>query len=274
VTDAARVEGPTTVLDPSIVAALAPLVAEPRATAVLTDFDGTLAPIVADPATVRPLPGAAETLARLVRSFGLVAVVSGRPVAFLVDRLGPAAGAVSLVGLYGLERRVGGAVAVLPDAEPWRRVVAGVVGRLERTVPAGVWVEPKGLTVTVHWRAAPDRAPEAESLVAAEVATTGLLPHPGRMSVELRPPIDVDKGSAVTGLAEGFRSACFLGDDLGDLPAFAALDRLSSEGVATVAVAAVDGESSPEVAAAADLVVDGPGGALAVLRWLADAADA
>jgi hypothetical protein len=43
--------------------------------------------------------------------------------------------------------------------------------------------------------------------------------------------------------------------------------------VAAVSVAAVDAESAPEVAAAAAVSVPGPEGALAVLRWLADAAD-
>jgi hypothetical protein len=62
-----------------------------------------------------------------------------------------------------------------------------------------------------------------------------------------------------------------VGDDLGDLPAFAALDRASAaEGISTVTIAAVDNESPPEMEAAADVVVSGPQGALDVLRWLAD----
>jgi len=81
----------------------------------------------------------------------------------------------------------------------------------------------------------------------------------------------VDKGTAVEQLTEGFRAAVYLGDDLGDLPAFAALHRLSATGeVATIRVAAVDDEAAPEVADAADVRVNGPRGAAAVLRWLAD----
>lgn len=255
----------------SLSRALGPLVVEPSRTAIITDFDGTLSPIVADPATARPLPGAADALTRLTSTFGLVAVVSGRPVAFLADRL-PGVRGVDLVGLYGLEQLApDGRVVTAEDAEPWRPVVAAAAERLEGTVSPGVLVEGKGLTVTVHWRRAPERATETEALVAAEVIRTALQPHPGRMSIELRPPLAVDKGTAVEALAGGFRAACFLGDDLGDLPAFAALARLSADrGVATVSVAAVDAESAPEVAAAADLVVEGPTGALDVIRWLAD----
>ncbi len=260
--------------DPATVARLAPLAASPRSTALLTDFDGTLAPIVDDPATVRALPGAVEVLGRLAGAYGLVAVVSGRPVSFLADRLAGADG-VHLVGLYGLEQlAAGGAVVPVADAERWRPVVAGVAGRMLAVAPEGAWVEPKGLTVTVHWRMAPGWEDEAVGLLAAEAAATGLEAHPGRMSVELRPPLDVDKGTAVAALVAGYRAACFLGDDLGDLPAFAALDRLASaDGMMAVTVAAVDAEAAPEVAAAATVSVTGPAGALAVLRWLADTAD-
>jgi trehalose 6-phosphate phosphatase len=154
-------------------------------------------------------------------------------------------------------------------------VVAASVARLESGAPDGVTVEAKGLTVTVHWRRDPARAETAVALVEAEAAATGLEAHRGRMSVELRPPLAIDKGSVTGELVEAYAAACFVGDDLGDLPAFVALDRASeTRGTVTVKVAAVDDESAPEVAAAADIVVGGPQGALAVLGWLADRASA
>jgi trehalose 6-phosphate phosphatase len=257
------------------VAALAPLVDDPAATAILTDFDGTLAPIITDPAGVQPLPGVGATLNQLSDRFGMVAVVSGRPVSFLADRLGPAA-RLRLVGLYGLERSEGpGQVATAPGAEEWRRVVEASVARLESGAPVGVSVEAKGLAVTVHWRRDPARAGTAVALAEAEAEASGLEAHRGRMSIELRPPLSIDKGSVAADLIEGYQAACFLGDDLGDLPAFAALDRAAdARGTFTVKVAAVDDESSPAMTAAADVVVGGPQGALAVLGWLADRASA
>lgn len=265
-------------LSPEVRRALEPLVTDPASTAVLSDFDGTLATIAPDPTTVRPLPGVAAALTGLARSFGRVAVVSGRPLSFLADRLVDDGGAsvtasgVRLVGLYGLEASTpDGGVVTAPGVEAWRPVVAEVADRLERTVPDGVWVEPKGSAVTVHWRRAPDAADRATALASAEGHRTGLAAHPGRMSYELRPPLPVDKGSVVETLTEGFGAACYLGDDLGDLPAFAALSRLADRrGLRAVTVAAVDDESPPEVLAAADVAVEGPAGALAVLRWLAD----
>jgi trehalose 6-phosphate phosphatase len=252
-------------------ARLAPLVADPSRAAVLTDFDGTLAPIVSDPSTAHPLPGVTEVLAALARRFRSVAVVSGRPVSYLLDRLGPLEG-VHVAGLYGLERADGtGPVVVEPAAAEWRNVVADVLGRLRSSLPAEADVEEKGLTLTVHWRRAPSLEGVVRAGVDAEAVASGLAVHDGRMSVELRPPLPVDKGSVTEELVGECSSACFLGDDVGDLPAFAALDRRAKDGVHTLKVAVVDAESAPEVAAAADLVVEGPRGALALLTDLLEA---
>lgn len=267
----------TGVVDPATSRRLEPLVAAPASAAVLSDFDGTLAAIVPDPTTARPLPGVVAALAALARSFGRVAVVSGRPVSFLAERLvdadgtGVVASGVRLVGLYGLETSSPDGVVTAPGVEAWRPVVAAATEDLVRGAPAGAWVEAKGLTVVVHWRRAPEVADRAMAAVSAEADRTGLVPHPGRMSCELRPPLPVDKGSVVESLAEGFGAACYCGDDLGDLPAFEALSRLAAgRGLHAVSVAAVDDESPPAVGRGADVSVDGPSGVLAVLRWLAD----
>jgi trehalose 6-phosphate phosphatase len=266
--------------------ALAPLLVDPSTTAVLTDFDGTLSPIVDRPEDARPLDGTIGVLDDLARRFAVVAVVSGRPASFLVERLlpprasstdpsgtGPSDRRLTLIGLYGLESATAdGTVTPLPAAAGWRPVVDEVGGRLRSTVPAGALVEQKGMAVTVHWRTAPETEDLARSAVAGEVARSGLVAHPGRLSLELRPPLPVDKGSVAGALIRGCSAACYLGDDLGDLPAFAALHRESARsGLTGVAVAVVDGESAPEVADAADLVVAGPARALALLAWLARA---
>ena len=109
----------------------------------------------------------------------------------------------------------------------------------------------------------------------------------GRRERELRPPLDVDKGSVVRALVaehdddgervEPLRAAAAFGDDVGDLPAFAALSTLQqADGPlrTAVLVAAVDTESPAAVADAADLSVAGAAGAVALLRDLADAAAA
>jgi trehalose 6-phosphate phosphatase len=163
-----------------------------------------------------------------------------------------------------------GTVHLDGEAVSWLPVVEDAAARLRSAAPDGILVEPKGSSVVVHWRRAPGAGEWVRQRVAEVEDSTGLVAHPGRLSIELRPPLAIDKGTVLRRLSDGCRAVCFLGDDLGDLPAFAELGRLSAvDGLATLGVAAVDTETAPEVVAAADLVVAGPQGALAVLEVLA-----
>lgn len=240
---------------------LLPLTQDPGHSALCLDFDGTLSAIVDDPVAARPLPGVPELLARLAARFALVAVVSGRPPDFLHRVLDSPEG-VQLIGLYGLGH-------VGPDAGPWASVISAVAALAEEEAPPGVYVEPKGLTVTLHWRHAPEAGAWAAAFAARQEDQRGLRAYPGRLSLELRPPFDVDKGTVVRSLAAGMRAVAVFGDDLGDLPAFDAAVKLRTEGAAVARVAVVDEESAPEVAARADLVVQGAWGAVALLQQMA-----
>ena len=246
-------------------ALLQPLADEPEHSALFLDFDGTLAAVVVDPVGARPLPGVPALLAELAVPFALVAVISGRPTAFLADVLGAPPG-VELVGLYGLERALQG-----PAHDTWAAVIDEVVAEAMATAPEGVYVEPKGLTVTLHFRRAPEHKDWVVAFAERQHAARGLQVHPGRLERELRPAIDVDKGTVVRALVaehdeqhdgQPLRALAAFGDDVGDLPAFAALEALrDAEGPApprlVVRVAAVDTESPAAVAAAADLTVAG-----------------
>ncbi len=252
---------------------LAPLAESPFRSALCLDFDGTLSAIVADPVGARPLPGVAELLARLAAHLGLVAVISGRPASFLQSVLASPSG-VRLIGLYGMEE-VGadGSRIVAPDAAPWEAVITDVVALARAEAPPGIYVEPKGLTLTLHWRNAPEAADWVAAFVAQQSEARGLAVHSGRLELELRPPLAVDKGTVVRSLAAGFDAVAAFGDDIGDLPAFDALAELAATGVAVARVAVVDTESPAVVADRADLVVEGPAGAVALLERLAQAWD-
>lgn len=248
---------------------------EPDGSGICVDFDGTISPIVDDPEQAVAVPGSAELLRRLSERYATVAVVSGRPVSYLLRRL-RGCGRTRLFGLYGLESATGedSSVVVHPAAERWREPVSAVALAAEAEAApggpgGGAFVERKGLTVTLHYRQAPDREAWARSFARAQAEATGLVAHDGKMSVELRPPVGVDKGSVVEELGRGLGAVCFLGDDLGDLAAFGALARLRQAGTVTLAVAVASEEAPEALVAAADLVVDGPGGAISLLGWLA-----
>jgi trehalose 6-phosphate phosphatase len=263
---------------PDIDHLLKPFLAAPRRAGVLTDYDGTLSPVVEDPRSARPLEGSVALLHELARHYRRVAVVSGRPARFLAKALhletdelarGEAAGEGLVVsGLYGMEAAGGGAVTVHPEAARWRPVVATLADEADEQAPDGVYVERKGLTVTLHYRSAPATAEWVRAWTEAAAARTGLAVHPARMSYELVPPIPMDKGRVVRELTQGLEAVCFFGDDLGDLPAFEVLDDLRAAGVSTLKVVVRSLETAPVLVDTADVLVDGPSGALALLRRL------
>lgn len=239
----------------------------PEAVGLFVDFDGTLAPIVSDPAAARPHPDVSGLLHRLSDRWGRVVVVSGRPVSYLQGHLG-GAGKTELYGLYGLEQAAGGGTRTRPEGEAWRSTVDDTAASAERDAPAGVHVEHKGLTVTLHYRNAPDGAAWAVRFAEDASRRGGLAVHGGKMSLELRPPVEVDKGTVVRDLAEGMQAVLFAGDDLGDLPAFEELRRLRAAGLATLGVASGGDETPARVLEAADVVVDGPAGVVELLGSL------
>jgi len=258
---------------------LAALTSAPGRGAVLCDIDGTLAPIVARPADAHVREEISLLLSRLGRRYGLVACISGRPVAEARRLVG--VGAIAYVGSHGAEILPAGAKRpeLLDAFASWEgRVGSFVRARAEQAEikQLGIRLEDKGPIKAFHWRGAPDED-AAESLlegVAQEAETEGLAIHWGRKVLEIRPPVPVDKGQAVRALVarSEVRSALYGGDDATDLDAFDALDALVGSGDLDSALRV--GVSSPEGPAAivtrADVVVEGVDGFVEVLSALAE----
>ena len=251
--------------------AIEALAADPAASGLVLDFDGVLSPIVEDPTASAMPDRVAAVLTRLARPLGLLAVMSGRPAEFLADRVRVAG--VPLIGSYGLEQIWDGKRRIDPDAEQWlgpvREAARDLRDRLA-TSP-GIRVEEKPVSVAVHWRQAPDRAAAADQVrqVTARIATeTGLRLEPGKLVEELRPPLDVDKGSAILALLATRKMAtiAYAGDDLGDVPALRAVREAG--GYALV----VDhgSETDPRLLDLADQTYAGTEGFAA---WLAELAE-
>ncbi|WP_159440869.1 trehalose-phosphatase [Jatrophihabitans endophyticus] len=258
--------------DPAaLLAALRPHVAHALVT---TDFDGTLAPLQVDPEDSRAVPGTIEALTALTRRGATVAVVTGRD-ARTVVRLGglDAVPGIVVAGVYGAETWCAGEL-LTPDTPA---AVEALRDRLPATladVPAdpAVWVEDKRLSLVVHARKADD--PVAALAAIREPVTAlgeelGFEVHPGSGVLELRLP-GFDKAGAIERLvADRPPSAVlYLGDDLGDLPAFAEIVRLRERGVPAWSVA-VEASAVPEAVAAADVRVPDADAAVALLTALA-----
>ena len=231
---------------------LAPLAADPARAAILLDVDGTLAPIVARPELAEVPEDTRAEVERLAARYELVACISGRT-GEEARRLVRVEG-VAYVGTHGLE--------LAPEAERWRAALRPFA---ELDWP---WLEDKGLTVALHWRKASDEAAARAELesVAEQARDAGLEARWGRKVLEVRPPVEADKGTAVRTLLDehGLSRALYAGDDATDLDAFRGLDGCE----VAVRVALVSSESPAGLREAADLVVRSPAELLELLRLL------
>ncbi|WP_369037201.1 MULTISPECIES: trehalose-phosphatase [Streptomyces] len=246
----------------------------PTGAVVVLDFDGTLAPIVADPEQARAHPRTLDALSTLAPHIAAVAVLTGRPAAVAV-RLGGLEH-LTVLGHYGTERwdAATGKVTAPAPHPGVAAVRAELPGFLERHgASQGTWVEEKGRAVAVHTRRAADPQAAFEALrePLADLATRhGLIVEPGRLVLELRPP-GMDKGVALQEYVRetGATSVLYAGDDLGDLPAFAAVEKLRQNGIPGLLVCSGNStEEVTELVERADLVVDGPAGVVQLLHTL------
>lgn len=256
--------------------ALAAILADPGRALTAFDYDGTLSPIVSDPASAVPAPGVVDALAQLAGRVGDVAIVTGRPAAQAVE-LGALAVVTGLerlvvLGQYGVERwdRQGGLQTVdpAPGIDEARRQLPALLSSLGLEAAE---TEDKRLALVVHVRNVhdPDAAFARLQQPLADLAVSaGLAAEPGRRVVELRPP-GMDKGQALRSLAQETQAASvlFVGDDVGDLSAFAEVRRLRSDGIPGLLVCSASDEVSV-LADQADVIVDGPTGVAALIAEL------
>ena len=243
---------------------------------LLTDFDGTLSPIVGDPMLARLVDGASGALAALVQRLAVVAVVTGR--APLDARRMTGVPGLLVAGNHGTEWLEPDADAPIPALE-----ASSIRERLDLVLAglptlAGVTVEHKGVSATVHYRHAPDREAARAVIVAAlgDTEARGIELRHGRLSVELRPIGLGDKGTATRAIIErfGLRGVVVMGDDITDLDMFRAVAALRSAGSVRgtiIGVGGADGEVPAAVVEASDVVLADPAQAAALLQALTPA---
>ncbi|MEU8856616.1 trehalose-phosphatase [Streptomyces sp. NPDC048556] len=264
---------------------LAALLARPDRAVVALDFDGTLADIVPDPEQSRAHPDVVPALSALAPRVAAVAVITGRPADTAV-RYGGFAGARGLdhlvvLGHYGAERWDAVTAAVhAPDPDPGVAAVRAELPAVlaEAGADSGTWIEEKGdRAVAVHTRRAADPQAALEALrtpLDDLAARHGLIVEPGRLVLELRPP-GMDKGVALEAYVEetGAETVLYAGDDLGDLAAYAAVEKLRTRGINGLLVCS--GTGVPELADRADLLLPDPAAVAELLATIArQAADA
>ncbi len=238
-----------------------------RPLGLIFDIDGTLSPIAPTPEEARLYPGVAGLLEQVSHCEKVhVAIMTGREIedgAKMVNVEG-----LTYIGTHGLE---------WSDGLPWRHPVQLAAGALDHVAPGkylldlvethlerfpGVIVQRKRVGGSIHYRLAPDKAATRERLLA-------LLEEParqvhmnlfeGKLIVEVRAPLAVDKGQALRAFAERFatRGLVFAGDDRTDLDAIRAMQELRQQGISAFSIVVQHADTLPELLEQGDMVVEG-----------------
>ena len=234
-------------------------IASARRPGIVMDFDGTLSEIAPNPDSALIEPRSAHALGRLVELFPLVAVLSGRRVRDLADRVGVEG--VVYVGNHGAEYLVKGEYSASDDGNGDATGIFAILAHLKEALDeAGVLYEYKGFSASVHFRQAADPGRAARTLRRALFDAPGIERYDtfwGRRVLEIRPLKAMNKGHAVAALVEEYEldALAIAGDDTTDIDAIGKLQSMS--GVRGIAVAVRSRETPSALLASASHAVEG-----------------
>jgi trehalose-phosphatase len=223
---------------------------------LISDYDGTLTPIVDKP-ELAILPHETRKLLRTLaknRRY-TIGIVSGRALSDLKSKIG--LDSIIYAGNHGLEIEGFGSSFLEPIAEEMRPFLTVLNKALSATLRGikGVFVENKGLTLSVHYRMV--EGDEEKRVTDAFHRITGPLHGMGKIRIthgkkvyEIRPPVDWDKGKAIAWLIAKLKDSrkkgevlpIYLGDDLTDEDGFEVIEK--NKGISIF----VGGESVQSVA--------------------------
>jgi trehalose 6-phosphate phosphatase len=245
---------------------------------LVCDVDGTLSDIVDQPDAATVSPRHRDLLRQLGQRLPLVAFVSGRAVTD-VRRMVDLPELV-YVGNHGLEWWIDGQVQLSPEAAQYRPALKAAMAALEAHMVSGMMIEDKGATLSIHYRQTADPAATADALrpILEQIAAAHHIAlFQGRMIYELRPPIDVNKGTAFRELVtrHTLDAALYLGDDTTDVDALRMAHELREAGTCyTLGLGVTADETPAAVLATADLLVSGVQDVASFLDWLLSALSA
>jgi trehalose-phosphatase len=241
-----------------------------------SDFDGTLAPIIEKPELAAMPENVYRILGELIHDQRFtVGIISGRALSDLKERVN--IGGIIYAGNHGFEIEGPGLKFVNPIAEeikPFFRIVRQILGLTLGTIK-GVFVEDKGLTLSIHYRQVQEeKIGDIQTMV--ERAINGLSSRglfkvtSGKKVYEVRPAVDWDKGKAIRMLMKRYGKGgrpsgllpIYLGDDLTDEDGFRIIEKYGNGitvhvgGVDTRSAARYYLDSSDEVAVFMDRLLD------------------
>lgn len=251
--------------------------AKPRV-GLVTDMDGTISHIVDTPDDARVTANNLQLLSQLNQHLTLVAVVSGRAVQDVANRVGLPE--LTYVGNHGMEQWDDGQVVVAPEIAAFRPNLEAAIRDLQPHLIAGMWVEDKQTTLSIHYRNTEnptDIAQAFQPTIQKIADNNNLEAFAGRMIFEIRPAVKINKGIAFKSLVTAHKldAAMYIGDDTTDVDAFKMAKHLrETDTCYSFAVGVESPDMPPSVADNADIMVEGVSDVEAFLSWLVNASSA
>lgn len=206
---------------------------------LLSDYDGTLTPIVGRPQDAVLPPGMRDKLSALAGKPSVsVGIISGREMAELEGLVG--IGGIYYAGNHGLEMEGPGLSYINPQAEGGKALINDLAKKLAAELDSidGVIIEDKGLSLSVHYRLVKDSrvniVTDTFEKITSPLRSEGTIKvTTGKKVLEVRPPIDWNKGKAVEAITGEIKTllkldnilTVYLGDDVTDEDAFRVLRR-------------------------------------------------
>jgi trehalose 6-phosphate phosphatase len=246
------------------------------------DIDGTLSPIAPSPDEARLYPGVVSLLEQ-ARQHAHVAIMTGRAVdngAAMVNVEG-----LTYIGSHGLEWADGlpanHPVQISDEARQYIDPIERLLTLAEQQLAdlPGILIEHKRIGGAIHYRQSPEPE-QVREIILARLGQPALAAHlrlsEGKRVVEIKTPLNVNKGRALRRFAEHFalQGILFAGDDRTDLDAILEIEHLRQEGLAATAVVVQHVDTLPDLLAHADVIVQGVDGMARLLaeivRYLPD----
>ena len=236
-------------------------------------MDGTISPIPRDFLETPVPPQTIPQLTELVSRLDLVAVISGRKAGALweiIDIPG-----IKYIGHYGMEWWENGQAMLHPDVTASLSDMRAVAAELEtlRSID-GVIIQDKWASISVHYNTVLQPSTAKQQILdflekSPHIKNLRLMDE--KTNIGIVPRLDIDKGTAVTRLIQQYnlRGAIYLGDDIGDLPAFRAI-RVAREKqeFMGLTVLVAGGATSQSLLHEVDFTLDGVTETETFLDWL------
>jgi len=244
---------------------------------LITDVDGTISKTAPTPQQAEVTPLCHQYLSVLCNHLSLVAAISGRSAANIKSMLN--IDGMVYIGNHGLERWSADHSESTKNCQDYPQVIEAAIKELTPLLSMdGIIIENKGVTASIHYRLSNNPQTAKQHIL----DTIDDSPHArdlrtiqNRMTIDLIPPVKVNKGTAALELIKEYnlRSCIYLGDDLTDIDAFRAIHTARQDlDFKGLAIGVTSQEMPENLVEETDFTLNGVEDVERFLKWLSQTA--